>query len=105
MASQAGCGGSDGRRHAGREGRADRCQVGGGQPVGTHRITIARPPACASSSTWLDEARPGPGGTPAMNPAVRNGSEIAAAISAVVTVTFVVLVRLVWSREKSLREP
>ncbi len=40
-----------------------------------------------------------------MNPAVRNGIEIAAAISAVVTVTFVVLVRLFWRREKSLREP
>lgn len=40
-----------------------------------------------------------------MNPAVRTGIEIAAVIAAVVTVIFVVLVRLFWRREKSLREP
>ena len=40
-----------------------------------------------------------------MNPAVRTGIEIAAAASAVITVAFVVVVRLFWRREKSLREP
>ena len=40
-----------------------------------------------------------------MNPVVRTGIEIVALVSAVVTVTFVVVVRLFWRREKSLREP
>jgi hypothetical protein len=40
-----------------------------------------------------------------MNPAVVTGIEIAAAASAIVTVLFVVVVRLFWRREKSLREP
>jgi hypothetical protein len=40
-----------------------------------------------------------------MNPAVRAGIEIAAVLAAGITVTFVVLVRLFWRRNKSLREP
>jgi hypothetical protein len=40
-----------------------------------------------------------------MNPAVRAGIEIAAAVSATITVTFVLLVRLFWRKNKSLREP
>ncbi|HEX7995207.1 MAG TPA: hypothetical protein VF506_14890 [Streptosporangiaceae bacterium] len=40
-----------------------------------------------------------------MNPAVRAGIEIAAVLAAAITVTFVVLVRLFWRRNKSLREP
>jgi hypothetical protein len=40
-----------------------------------------------------------------MSPVVRTGIEIAALVSAVVTVVFVVVVRLFWRREKSLREP
>jgi hypothetical protein len=40
-----------------------------------------------------------------MNPVVRAGIEIAAAVSAVITVVFVVIVRLFWRKEKSLREP
>jgi len=40
-----------------------------------------------------------------MNPAVVTGIEIAAGISAIVTAVFVVVVRLFWRREKSLREP
>jgi hypothetical protein len=40
-----------------------------------------------------------------MNPAIVTGIEIAAAISATVTVTFAVVVRLFWRRGKSLREP
>jgi hypothetical protein len=40
-----------------------------------------------------------------MNPAVQAGIEIAAGVAAVVTVAFVVLVRLFWRKEKSLREP
>jgi uncharacterized membrane-anchored protein len=40
-----------------------------------------------------------------MNPAVRAGIEIAAAVAAVITVAFVVVVRLFWRKEKSLREP
>jgi len=40
-----------------------------------------------------------------MNPAVKAGIEIAAAVSATITVTFIVIVRLFWRRNKSLREP
>ncbi len=40
-----------------------------------------------------------------MNPAVRIGIEIAAAVSAIITVGFVIAVKLFWRREKSLREP
>ncbi|MGN6681013.1 MAG: hypothetical protein ACTHKL_24895 [Streptosporangiaceae bacterium] len=40
-----------------------------------------------------------------MSPAVQAGIEIAAAVSAVITVTFVLVVRLFWRRGKSLREP
>ena len=40
-----------------------------------------------------------------MNPAVRAGIEIAAVLAAAITVTFVVLVRLFWRRNKSLRDP
>jgi hypothetical protein len=40
-----------------------------------------------------------------MNPVVRSAIEIAAAGSAVITVAFVVAVKLFWRREKSLREP
>lgn len=40
-----------------------------------------------------------------MNPAVRTGIELAAGLSAIITVAFVLVVRLFWRREKSLREP
>ena len=40
-----------------------------------------------------------------MNHVVRNGIEIMAAVSAAITVVFVVLVKAFWRRGKSLREP
>jgi len=40
-----------------------------------------------------------------MSHAVQAGIEIAAAVAAVVTVAFVLFVRLFWRKEKSLREP
>ena len=40
-----------------------------------------------------------------MNPAVRSGIEIVAAVSAVITVAFAAGVKFLWRREKSLREP
>lgn len=40
-----------------------------------------------------------------MSPSLLTGIEIASAVSAVVTVIFVLGVRLLWRRAKSLREP
>jgi hypothetical protein len=40
-----------------------------------------------------------------MNPAVRAGIEIAAVAAAVIAVTFVVLVRMFWRKDKPMQEP
>ncbi len=40
-----------------------------------------------------------------MNPALRAGIEVAAGAAALVTVVFVLVVRRLWRRGKSLREP
>jgi hypothetical protein len=87
----------------GLEGRAGRCQVGIGAPVGVCLIPMSRLPGSARSSIWPSPA--GTTGSAIMNPAVRAGIEIAAVLAAAITVTFVVLVRLFWRRNKSLREP
>ncbi len=77
--------------------------MGIGLPVGTRLILATR--RLVSSSSWIWPGQAQREGTPTMNPVVRTGIEIAALVSAVVTVIFVVVVRLFFRREKSLREP
>jgi hypothetical protein len=85
------------------KGRVGRCQVGIGAPVGARLIRTTRRRGSARCSIWPSPA--GTTGSAIMNPAVQTGIEIAAAVSAVITVTFVLAVRLFWRKGKSLREP